>query len=547
MMAKLISYDEEARTSLKAGIDALADAVGTTLGPKGRNVALDKKYGAPTVTHDGVTVARDIELADPFQNMGAQLLKEAATKTEDVAGDGTTTATVLAQAIVTEGLKNVAAGANPMQMKVGIDAAEAALSEAIRKASVPVAGHDEISQVAAISAADKEIGDLIADVFDKTGKDGVITVEESKTMAFETEYVEGMQFDRGYISPYFVTDTNRMEAVLDEPHILITDKKISAIADMVPALEKVIQAGKRDLLIVSEDVDGEALATLVVNKLRGIINVLAVKAPGFGDRRKEMLRDLAILSGGTVISEELGRKLDSVELADLGKARRVVANKDNTTVVEGKGDPKAIEGRMTQIKAQIEDTTSDYDREKLQERLAKLAGGVAIIKVGAGTEVELKEKKHRVEDALSATRSALEEGLVPGGGVALLNAQGALESIKLEGDAATGVAIVRRALEEPVKRLASNAGFDGSVVLENIRRTQAEKGSDRIGLDVLTGEYVDMVKAGIIDPAKVTRSAVENAASIAAMVLTTEAMITDKPEPKTAPAMPPGGMGDMDY
>ena len=427
-MAKLISYNEEARTSLKIGIDALADAVSTTLGPKGRNVALDKKYGAPTVTHDGVTVARDIELADPFQNMGAQLLKEAATKTEDVAGDGTTTATVLAQAIVHEGLKNVAAGANPMQMKIGIDAAEAALSEAIRKASVPVKGHDEIAQVAAISAADQEIGDLIADVFDKTGKDGVITVEESKTMAFETEYVEGMQFDRGYISPYFVTDTNRMEAALDEPFILITDKKISAIADMVPALEKVIQAGKREMLIVAEDVDGEALATLVVNKLRGIVNVLAVKAPGFGDRRKEMLRDLAILSGGTVISEEVGRKLDSVELADLGKARRVVANKDNTTIVEGKGDAKAIEGRMAQIKAQIEDTTSDYDREKLQERLAKLAGGVAIIKVGAGTEVELKEKKHRVEDALSATRSALEEGLVPGGGVALLNAQKALDS-----------------------------------------------------------------------------------------------------------------------
>jgi chaperonin GroEL len=547
-MAKLISYNEQARTSLKIGIDALADAVSTTLGPKGRNVALDKKYGAPTVTHDGVTVARDIELADPFQNMGAQLLKEAATKNEDVAGDGTTTATVLAQAIVHEGLKNVAAGANPMQMKIGIDAAEAALSEAIRKASVPVKGHDEIAQVAAISAADQEIGDLIADVFDKTGKDGVITVEESKTMAFETEYVEGMQFDRGYISPYFVTDTNRMEAALDEPFILITDKKISAIADMVPALEKVIQAGKREMLIVAEDVDGEALATLVVNKLRGIVNVLAVKAPGFGDRRKEMLRDLAILSGGTVISEELGRKLDSVELADLGKARRVVANKDNTTIVEGKGDAKAIEGRMAQIKAQIEDTTSDYDREKLQERLAKLAGGVAIIKVGAGTEVELKEKKHRVEDALSATRSALEEGLVPGGGVALLNAQKALDSIKLEGDAQTGVNIVRRALEAPVKKLAENAGFDGSVVLENIRRAQAERKSDKIGLDVLTGEYVDMVKAGIIDPAKVTRSAVENASSIAAMVLTTEAMITDKPEPASAPAGPPGGgMGDMDF
>jgi chaperonin GroEL len=549
-MAKLISYNEEARGSLKAGIDALADAVSTTLGPKGRNVALDKKYGAPTVTHDGVTVARDIELDDPFENMGAQLLKEAATKTEDVAGDGTTTATVLAQAIVTEGLKNVAAGANPMQMKIGIDAAEQALSASISAAAVPVAGHEEIAQVAAISAADKEIGDLIADVFDKTGKDGVITVEESRTMEFETEYVEGMQFDRGYISPYFVTDTNRMEAVLDEPHILITDKKISAIADMVPALEKVIAAGKKDLLIVSEDIDGEALATLVVNKLRGIVNVLAVKAPGFGDRRKEMLRDLAIVTGGSVISEEIGRKLESVELEDLGVARRVVSNKDNTTIVEGRGDSAAIEGRMAQIKAQIEETSSDYDREKLQERLAKMAGGVAIIKVGAGTEVELKEKKHRVEDALSATRSALEEGLVPGGGVALLNAQAALEDVTLEGDAQTGVNIVRNALEAPVKKLAENAGLDGSVVLENIRRQQAEKGSDKIGLDVLSGEYVDMVAAGIVDPAKVTRSAVENASSIAAMVLTTEAMITDKPEPEAAaPAMPPGGgmdaMGGM--
>ncbi len=544
-MAKLISYDEQARASLKAGIDALADAVSTTLGPKGRNVALDKKYGAPTVTHDGVTVARDIELDDPFENMGAQLLKEAATKTEDVAGDGTTTATVLAQAIVNEGLKNVAAGANPMQMKIGIDAAEKALSAAITKAAVPVAGHAEIAQVAAISAADQEIGDLIADVFDKTGKDGVITVEESRTMAFETEFVEGMQFDRGYISPYFVTDTNRMEAVLDEPHILITDKKISAIADIVPALEKVIGTGRKDLLIVAEDVDGEALATLVVNKLRGVVNVLAVKAPGFGDRRKEMLRDISILTGGNVISEEVGRKLESVELEDLGVCRRVVANKDNTTVVEGKGDAKAIEGRMSQIKAQIEETTSDYDREKLQERLAKMAGGVAIIKVGAGTEVELKEKKHRVEDALSATRSALEEGLVPGGGVALLNAQKALDSIKLEGDAATGVAIVRRALEMPAKKLAANAGFDGSVVLENIRRAQKERKSELIGLNVLTGEYVDMIAEGIVDPAKVTRSAVENASSIAAMVLTTEAMITDKPEPESAAAMPPGGMDGM--
>jgi chaperonin GroEL len=546
-MAKLIAYDEEARSHLKKGIDALADAVGTTLGPKGRNVALDKKFGAPTVTHDGVTVARDIELDDPFENMGAQLLKEAATKTEDVAGDGTTTATVLAQAIINDGLKNVAAGANPMQMKVGIDAAEKALSDAIRKASVPVKGHDEIAQVAAISAADKEIGDLIADVFDKTGRDGVITVEESKTMAFETEFVEGMQFDRGYTSAYFVTDTGRMEAALDEPYILITDKKISAIADMLPTLEKVLQTGKKDILVIAEDIDGEALATLVVNKLRGIVNVLAVKAPGFGDRRKEMLRDIAILTGGTVISEELGRKLESVELNDLGRARRVVANKDNTTIVEGKGDQSAIEGRMKQIKAQIEDTTSDYDKEKLQERLAKLAGGVAIIKVGAGTEVELKEKKHRVEDALSATRSAIEEGLVPGGGVALINAQSALGKVKLEGDAATGVAIVSRALEEPLRRLAENAGLDGNVVLENVRRRQAESKTSNLGYNVMTGEYTDMIGAGIVDPAKVTRSAIENAASIASMILTTEAMITDKPEPKPAmPAMPPGG-GGMDF
>ena len=544
-MAKQLLYDETARRSLKHGADRLADAVRVTLGPKGRNVALDKRYGAPTVTNDGVTIARDIELDEPFENMGAQLLKEAATKTDDVAGDGTTTAVVLAQALMTEGLKNVAAGANPMIMKRGLVSAADAVVEHLKAGAIEVKTNEQISQVAAISAADKEIGDLIADVFDKTGKDGVITVEESKTMAFETEYVEGMQFDRGYISPYFVTNPDRMEASLEEPHILITDKKISAIADMVPALEKVIATGKKDMLIVAEDVDGEALATLVVNKLRGIVNVLAVKAPGFGDRRKEMLRDIAILTGGSVISEEVGRKLESVELSDLGVARRVVANKDNTTIVEGKGDSAAIEGRMAQIKAQIEETTSDYDREKLQERLAKMAGGVAIIKVGAGTEVELKEKKHRVEDALEATRSALEEGLVPGGGVALLNAQKALDAIKLEGDAATGVNIVRRALEMPVKKLAENAGFDGSVVLENIRRAQAEQKSDKIGLNVLTGEYVDMIGEGIVDPAKVTRSAVENAASIAAMVLTTEAMITDKPEPEAAPAMPPGGMDAM--
>ncbi len=545
-MPKLIIYDEEARGALKRGIDALADAVGTTLGPKGRNVGLDKKFGAPTVTHDGVTVARDIELSDPFENMGAQLLKEAATKTEDVAGDGTTTATVLARAIITEGLKNVAAGANPMQMKVGIDAAEKVLSAAIKAAAVPVKGHDEIAQVATVSAADPAIGDLIADVFDKTGKDGVITVEESKSMNFETEYVEGMQFDRGYLSAYFVTDSGRMEAALDDPHILITDKKISSVQDMLPALEKALQTGKKDVLIIAEDVDGEALATLVVNKLRGIVNVLAVKAPGFGDRRKEMLRDIAVLTGAQVISEEVGRKLDAVELIDLGRARRVVSNKDNTTIIEGRGDQAQIDGRMKAIKAQIEETTSDYDREKLQERLAKLAGGVAIIKVGAGTEVELKEKKHRVEDALSATRAALEEGLVPGGGVALLNAQASLDSIKLEGDANTGVNIVRRALDEPLRRLAENAGLDGNVVIDNVRRAQESKKSTAIGYNVMTGEYVDMLSVGIVDPAKVTRSAVENAASIAAMVLTTEVMITDKPEPKSAmPPMPPGG--GMDF
>ncbi len=545
-MAKLISYDEDARGAMKRGMDALADAVKTTLGPKGRNVALDKKYGAPTVTHDGVTVAKDIELDDPFENMGAQLLKEAATKTEDVAGDGTTTATVLAQAIVTEGLKNVASGANPMQMKLGIDKAAETVAQAIKGAAQPVKGHDEIAQVATVSAADAEIGSLIAEVMDKVGKDGVITVEESRTMAFETEYVEGMQFDRGYTSAYFVTDTNRMEAVLEDPFILITDKKISAIADMLPTLEKVLQAGKKELLIIAEDVDGEALSTLVVNKLRGVINALAVKAPGFGDRRKEMLRDIAILTGGTVISEEVGRKLDSVELNDLGRARRVVANKDNTTVIEGHGSESEIQGRIKQIKAQIEDTTSDYDKEKLQERMAKLSGGVAIIKVGAGTEVELKEKKHRVEDALSATRSAVEEGIVPGGGVALLNAQTSLDGLKLDGDAQVGVDIVRKALEEPMRQLAENAGMNGQVVLENVRRRAAEAKSQTIGYDVLRDEYTDMLERGIVDPAKVTRSAVENAASIGAMVLTTEVMVSDKPEPKPAmPAMPPGGMGDF--
>ncbi|MGO9178823.1 MAG: chaperonin GroEL [Candidatus Limnocylindrales bacterium] len=545
-MAKLIAYDEDARRSLKKGIDALADAVKTTLGPKGRNVALDKKFGAPTVTHDGVSVARDIELDDPFENMGAQLLKEAATKTEDVAGDGTTTATVLAQAIVNDGLKNVAAGSNPMQMKIGIEKAAAAVAAAIKKAATPVRGHDEVAQVATVSAADEEIGNLIAEVMDKVGKDGVITVEESKTLAFETEYVEGMQFDRGYISGYFVTDTNRMEAALDEPYILITDKKISAIADIVPVLEKVLQLGKKELVIIAEDVDGEALATLVVNKLRGVLNVLAAKAPGFGDRRKEMLRDIAVLTGGQVISEELGKKLDAAQVSDLGRARRVVANKDETTIVEGRGSQADIDGRVKQIKAQIEDTTSDYDKEKLQERLAKLSGGVAIIKVGAGTEVELKEKKHRVEDALSATRAAVEDGIVPGGGVVLINAASAIDSLDLEGDAKIGAEVVRAALEEPLKIIARNAGLNGSVVLETVRRKQAETGNRNLGYDVIGNRYDDMLVLGIVDPAKVTHSAVENAASIAAMVLTTEAMVTDKPEPKpAAPAMPPGGMGDF--
>ncbi|CAN5710762.1 chaperonin GroEL [soil metagenome] len=546
-MSKLITYDEDARASLKRGVDTLANAVKTTLGPKGRNVGLDKTYGAPQIVHDGVTVAKAIELEDPFENMGAQLVKEAATKTEDVAGDGTTTATVLAQAIVNDGLKNVAAGANPMQMKIGIDRAAAAVSDALRKAAQPVKGRDEIAQVATVSAADADIGNLIAEVMDKVGKEGVVTVEESKSMAFETEYVEGMQFDRGYVSAYFVTDTNRMETALEDPYILITDKKISAVADMLPALEKVLQMGKKEVVIVAEDVDGEALATLVVNKLRGIVNALAVKAPGFGDRRKEMLRDIAILTGGTVISEEVGRKLDSVTLEDMGRARRVVATKDNTTIIEGRGEQAQIDGRIKQIKAQIEETTSDYDKEKLQERLAKLSGGVAILKVGAGSEVELKEKKHRVEDALSATRSAVEEGIVAGGGVALMLAQPAIDKLKdLEGDALTGAQIVRRALEEPLRQLAENAGHDGAVVLENVRRRQKDEKKPSLGFNVLTETYGDMFAFGVVDPAKVTRIGVENAASIAGMILTTEAMITDKPEPKSAaPAMPPGGMGGM--
>ncbi len=544
-MAKQIEFNETARKSLKEGVDILANAVKTTLGPKGRNVALDKKFGAPTVTHDGVTVAKEIELEDHFANMGAQLLKEAATKTNDVAGDGTTTATVLAQAIVHEGMRNVAAGANAMLLKRGIELATDALVSSIQGAAVEVSGKDEIAQVASISAADKEIGALIAEVMEKVGKDGVITVEESKGLEFETEYTEGMQIDRGYISPYFVTNTERMEAELEEPFILITDKKVSSIQDILPVLEKVATA-RAPFVVIAEDVDGEALATLVVNKLRGTLNVLAVKAPGFGDRRKEMLRDIAILTGGQVISEEVGRKLDSATIEDLGRARKVQATKDDTTFIEGYGDEKAIKGRVEQIRAQIETTTSDFDREKLQERLAKLSGGVAVIKVGAATETELKEKKHRVEDALSATRAAVEEGIVPGGGVALINAISALDAIEAEGDVKTGVGILRRALEEPLRGIAGNAGKDGAVIIEMVRQKQTSEKNTKIGYDVIADQYVDMIKAGIIDPAKVTRSAVENAASIASMILTTEALISDKPEEK-APAMPPGGMGGMDY
>ncbi len=545
-MAKQLVFSEEARRRLKAGIDILAGAVATTLGPKGRNVALDKKFGAPTITHDGVTVAKEIELKDPYENMGAQLLKEAATKTNDIAGDGTTTATVLAQTIVNEGLKMVAAGANPMLIKHGIEAATEAVVEAIKKQSTSVKDKEDIAHVAAISAADKEIGELISEVMDKVGKDGVITVEESKGLAYETEYVEGMQFDRGYVSPYFITNAESMEAVLEEPYILIHDKKISAAADIVPLLEKLLQKGKRELVVIAEDLDGEALATLVLNKLRGMFNLLAVKAPGFGDRRKAMLQDIAVLTGGTVITEELGRKLESATIEDLGRAGKVVADKDNTTIIEGKGKDKDIKGRIEQIKAEMDKTTSDYDKEKLQERLAKLAGGVAIIRVGAGTEVELKEKKHRVEDALSATRAAVEEGIVPGGGVALINAIPALDKVKLEyDDEQVGVNIVRRALEAPMRGIVENAGMDGAVVVETIRRKQKEEKNKGIGYDVLAQEYVDMLKAGIIDPAKVTRSAVENAASIAAMILTTESLITDIPEKKETPPMPPGG--GMDY
>jgi chaperonin GroEL len=543
-MAKQLVFDEHARRSLKRGVDILANAVSTTLGPKGRNVALDKKYGAPTVTHDGVTVAKEIELEDPFENMGAQLLKEAATKTNDIAGDGTTTATVLAQIIVHEGLKNVAAGANPMLIKHGIEAGVEAVVKQLKDMSIEVSKHDQIAQVATISAQDQEIGNLIADVMDKVGKDGVITVEESKSLNFETEYVEGMQFDRGYISPYFVTSPERMEAEIQDPYVLIYDKKISSAQDIIPLLEKLVQRGKRDLVIIAEDVDGEALATLVLNKLRGMLNVLAVKAPGFGDRRKAMLQDIAILTGGQVISEETGRKLEGVTIDDLGRAGRVVSTKDDTTIIDGAGDEKAIKGRIEEIRIEIEKSTSDYDKEKLQERLAKLAGGVAVIRVGAATETELKEKKHRVEDALSATRAAVDEGIVPGGGVALIQAVKALADIKMDNpDEQVGINILRRALEEPMRRIVENAGQDGSVVIETVRRMVKDK--KHIGYDVITGEYVDMIKQGIIDPVKVTRGALQNAASIAAMILTTEALVTDIPEKKetTPPAGGSGGMG----
>ena len=548
-MAKQIAFSEDARRKLKVGIDTLATAVSTTLGPKGRNVAIDKKFGAPTITHDGVTVAKEIELEDPFENMGAQLLKEAATKTNDIAGDGTTTATVLAQHIVDEGLKNIAAGANPMLLKRGIEAGTSALATKIREMAITIDSVEEIASVASISAQDTEIGELIASVMDKVGKDGVITVEESRSLEFETEYVEGMQFDRGYISPYFVTDADTMEAVIEDAYILIHDKKISSAQDIVPVLEKLVQIGKKNLVIIAEDIDGEALATLVLNKLRGMVNALAIKAPGFGDRRKAMLQDIAILTGGQVITEEMGRKLDSVTIDDLGRAAKVVSTKDDTTIVDGAGDEAQINGRVEQIKTEIERSTSDYDREKLQERLAKLAGGVAIIRVGAATEVELKEKKHRVEDALSATRAAVEEGIVPGGGVALLNVLPALDDVETpEGDESTGLGILRQALLAPMRKIAENAGKNGDVVIQNVRRAQEEAGDSRIGYDVMSKEYVDMVAAGIIDPAKVTRGALENAASIAAMVLTTEALITDLPEKEAAaPMMPDPGMGGMGF
>ena len=537
-MAKQILFDEEARRALGRGVDALANAVKVTLGPKGRNVVLDKKFGAPTITNDGVTIARDIELEDPFENMGAQLVKEVATKTNDIAGDGTTTATLLAQAMIHEGMKNVAAGANPMIIKKGIDEAVKTLVDEIKAKSKKVEGQADIAQVATISSANEETGKLIAEAMEKVGKDGVITVEESKTMRTNLSVKEGMQFDRGYISPYLVTDTDKMEATLDDPYILITDRKISAINDILPILEQVVKAGKQ-LAIIAEDVDGEALTTIVVNKLRGTFKALAVKAPGFGDRRKAMLQDIATLTGGTVISEELGRKLDSVTLADLGQAHKMVSTKDETTIIGGKGDKDAIAERVAQIKQQISQTTSDFDREKLQERLAKLSGGVAVIEIGAATEVEMKDKKYRIEDALNATRAAVEEGIVAGGGTTVLDILPALDKLEVEGDEKVGVNIVKRAIEEPVRQIAQNAGLEGSVVVENVK-----KAGTGIGFNALKNEYVDMLKAGIVDPAKVTRSALQNAASIASMVLTTETLVADKPE-KEAPAPAAPGMGGM--
>ena len=532
-MAKQILYGEEARRALKAGIDALANVVKVTLGPRGRPVALDRKFGAPNVINDGVSIAKDIELPDPFENMGAQLVKEAAIKTNDKCGDGTTTATVLAQAIVNGGFKNIAAGADAMSLKRGVEKGVMAVIADLKKMSTPVTTKEQVAQVATISAADAEVGTLIAEVMEKVGKDGVITVEESKGLLFETEYVEGMEFDRGYISPYFITNPELMKTELEDPYILITDKKISAIADLLPVLEKILQVSK-NFVVIAEDVEGEALATLVVNKLRGTLNCLAVKAPGFGDRRKAMLEDIAMLTGGKVISEEIGRKLDSTTVADLGRARKIVADKDNTTIVEGKGSEADIQARIKQIKAQIDETTSDYDKEKLQERLAKLAGGVAVIKVGAATEVELKEKKHRVEDALSATRAAVEEGILPGGGIALINAIPALDKVKAEGDEATGVAILKQALEEPLRWIAINSGEEGSVVVDKVKHSK--KG---VGFDALRDDYGDMVTKGIIDPLKVTRTGLENASSIANMILTTEALVTDIPEKEKNSPMPP--------
>jgi chaperonin GroEL len=539
MAPKLISYDEEARRALERGMDMLADAVKITLGPKGRNVVLEKKWGAPTITNDGVSIAKEIELEEPFEKVGAELVKEVAKKTDDVAGDGTTTATVLAQQIVKEGLRNVAAGANPMAIKRGIERAVELAVESIKNQSKEVEQKEEIAHVGAISAADPEIGEQIAEAVDKVGKDGVITVEESNTFGMELELVEGMRFDKGYISPYFITDAERMEAVLEEPYILVANQKISAVKDLLPVLEKVMQGGK-PLLVIAEDVEGEALATLVVNKIRGTFRSAAVKAPGFGDRRKAMLQDIAILTGGQVISEEVGLKLENATIDLLGSARKVVVTKDDTTVVEGGGKEEDIKGRINQIKAEIDKTDSDYDREKLQERLARLAGGVAVIKVGAATEVELKEKKHRIEDAVQSTKAAVEEGVVPGGGVSLLNAQSALDKVDLEGDELTGSHIVRRALEEPLKQIAHNAGLEGGVVIEKVRGLGV--GS---GLDAASGEYGDMFKFGIIDPTKVTRSALQNAASIAALFLTTEAVVAEKPEKEKAPPMPAGG--DMDF